>query len=183
MDNNHPVQHGDVVGVHNGVIVNDEELFRAYGVQRYRPGMTVDSEAIFMLANQGAENIHNQLFGTYSAAWMKAGEEAIHILRGGGRPLHIIQTSLGVIWASTYPALASALVATGHGNPSDIQTVSPGTSYLIQDYAIIKTGSFTPRMPAKYVLPLYDDQLHLQERAAEVLQTLLLNSDAPLNQG
>ena len=24
--NNHPVQHGPVVGIHNGIIVNDDEL-------------------------------------------------------------------------------------------------------------------------------------------------------------
>ena len=36
--NNHPVRHGEVVGVHNGVIVNDEEIFDRYGIERARPG-------------------------------------------------------------------------------------------------------------------------------------------------
>src|ERR687897_1934092 len=50
--NNHPVRHGEVVGVHNGIIVNDEELFAAYGFERAEPEMTVDSEAIFALVER-----------------------------------------------------------------------------------------------------------------------------------
>ena len=29
--NNHPVRHGSVVGVHNGIILNDEEIFAEHG--------------------------------------------------------------------------------------------------------------------------------------------------------
>src|SRR3712207_5154436 len=48
--NNHPIRHGAVVGIHNGIIVNDEETFERYGLDRQEPEMTVDSEAIFALA-------------------------------------------------------------------------------------------------------------------------------------
>src|SRR4249919_3345676 len=48
--NNHPIRHGSVVGIHNGIIVNDEEIFAHYGFVRAHPDMTVDSEAIFALA-------------------------------------------------------------------------------------------------------------------------------------
>ena len=47
--NNHPIRHGSIVGVHNGIIVNDEEIFARYGFERAEPEMTVDSEAIFAL--------------------------------------------------------------------------------------------------------------------------------------
>src|SRR5919109_2272494 len=50
--NNHPIRHGSVVGVHNGVIANDEEIFARYGFERAEPGMTVDSEAIFALVER-----------------------------------------------------------------------------------------------------------------------------------
>src|SRR5690242_19744430 len=47
--NNHPVRHGPVVGIHNGIIVNDDELLDGHACAR--PGrMTVDSEAILALA-------------------------------------------------------------------------------------------------------------------------------------
>src|SRR5919197_5092618 len=51
--NNHPVRHGSVVGIHNGIIKNDEEIFARYGFERAEESMTVDSEAIFALAERG----------------------------------------------------------------------------------------------------------------------------------
>src|ERR671914_722083 len=45
--NNHPIRHGAVVGIHNGVIANDDRIFERYGFDRQEPEMTVDSEAIF----------------------------------------------------------------------------------------------------------------------------------------
>ena len=35
--NNHPVRHGPVVGIHNGIIVNDDELFEQHGWRRASP--------------------------------------------------------------------------------------------------------------------------------------------------
>ena len=32
--NNHPVRHGSVVGMHNGIIKNDEEIFASHGFKR-----------------------------------------------------------------------------------------------------------------------------------------------------
>jgi len=48
--NNHPVRHGPVVGIHNGIILNDDELLAQFSCARAEPRMTVDSEAIFALA-------------------------------------------------------------------------------------------------------------------------------------
>ncbi len=48
--NNHPVRHGPVVGIHNGIILNDDELLAPHSCARAEPRMTVDSEAIFALA-------------------------------------------------------------------------------------------------------------------------------------
>src|SRR5437870_12539034 len=48
--NNHPVRHGAVVGVHNGIIDNDDEILGCFDCARVEPRMTVDSEAIFALA-------------------------------------------------------------------------------------------------------------------------------------
>src|ERR671939_633892 len=48
--NNHPIRHGAVVGIHNGIIFNDDELLAEHDCARAEPGMTVDSEAIFALA-------------------------------------------------------------------------------------------------------------------------------------
>ena len=48
--NNHPVRHGPVVGIHNGIIVNDDEILVCFDCARAEPRMTVDTEAILALA-------------------------------------------------------------------------------------------------------------------------------------
>ncbi len=48
--NNHPVRHGPVVGIHNGIIVNDDEILCGFDCARTEPRMTVDTEAILALA-------------------------------------------------------------------------------------------------------------------------------------
>src|SRR5207302_4298332 len=48
--NNHPVRHGAVVGIHNGIVFDDDELMARHGFERDDPEMTVDSEAILALA-------------------------------------------------------------------------------------------------------------------------------------
>jgi glutamine---fructose-6-phosphate transaminase (isomerizing) len=50
--NNHPIRHGAVVGIHNGIIRNDDELFAQHQIDRAAPEMTVDSEIIFALAER-----------------------------------------------------------------------------------------------------------------------------------
>src|SRR3954471_24092169 len=70
--NNHPIRHGAVVGVHNGIIFNDDELMETHGFKRAEPEMTVDSEAIFALAeaHKGAPGALEQLRGSMATAWL-----------------------------------------------------------------------------------------------------------------
>jgi len=51
--NNHPIVAGNVVGVHNGIISNDDELFKKYNLPRTGK---VDSEIIFRLIDRGITN-------------------------------------------------------------------------------------------------------------------------------
>lgn len=106
--NNHPVRHGDVVGIHNGIIVNDEEIFATHGLERHAPEMTVDTEAIFALAHafgsQGATL--EQLRGSMAAAWLDASEPGVvYLARGVGRPLWVGAGTEGTFFASTKHAL------------------------------------------------------------------------------
>src|SRR3989442_7598883 len=70
--NNHPVRHGPVVGIHNGIILNDDDLFEHHRFERWEPEMTVDSEAIFALIDGfGAQReALEQLRGAMAAAWL-----------------------------------------------------------------------------------------------------------------
>jgi glucosamine 6-phosphate synthetase-like amidotransferase/phosphosugar isomerase protein len=106
--NNHPVRHGSVVGVHNGIIVNDEEIFTRYGFERAHPEMTVDSEAIFALAEhaEGQPEALEELHGAMATAWIdERVPEAVFVARAVGRPLWIGTAGKEFFFASTRDAL------------------------------------------------------------------------------
>jgi glucosamine 6-phosphate synthetase-like amidotransferase/phosphosugar isomerase protein len=106
--NNHPIRHGSVVGVHNGIIFNDDELMEQHGFERAEPQMTVDSEAIFALAEgtDGSAKALEQLRGSMATAWLddrRPGE--LSLARGVGRPLWIGASREELFFASTKHAL------------------------------------------------------------------------------
>ena len=106
--NNHPIRHGAVVGVHNGIIFNDDELMVEHGFERAKPDMTVDSEAIFALAeaHEGRPEALEELRGSMATAWLderRAG--TIFLARGVGRPLWIGEAREELFFASTKAAL------------------------------------------------------------------------------
>jgi glucosamine 6-phosphate synthetase-like amidotransferase/phosphosugar isomerase protein len=106
--NNHPVRHGPVVGIHNGIITNDDELLDRHDCARAEPQMTVDSEAIFAVAAHSRSDARalEELEGAMAAAWLDEREpEVVHLARGTGRPLWIGHGRDGVFFASTKLAL------------------------------------------------------------------------------
>jgi glucosamine 6-phosphate synthetase-like amidotransferase/phosphosugar isomerase protein len=106
--NNHPIRHGAVVGVHNGIILNDDELLAELGCARAEPGMTVDSEAIFALAahSEGTAQALEALRGSMAAAWLDERlEQTLYAARGVGRPLWLGRSREGTFFASTKLAL------------------------------------------------------------------------------
>ncbi len=106
--NNHPVRHGPVVGVHNGVIVNDDALLAGHHCARTEPRMTVDSEAIFALAAHSSSDARalEELRGSMAAAWIDEREsELLYVARGAGRPLWVGESRVGILFASTRHAL------------------------------------------------------------------------------
>jgi glucosamine 6-phosphate synthetase-like amidotransferase/phosphosugar isomerase protein len=106
--NNHPIRHGRVVGIHNGIIVNDDELLAEHTCARSEPRMTVDSEAIFALAAHSGNDPQalEQLHGSMAAAWLDEREPGhVFLARGVGRPLWLGQGTDGIFFASTKLAL------------------------------------------------------------------------------
>jgi glucosamine 6-phosphate synthetase-like amidotransferase/phosphosugar isomerase protein len=107
--NNHPIRHGTVVGVHNGVIANDDELLSRYGIERSAPEMTVDSEAIFALMERREHDPRalRELHGTMAAGWLDERQpQSLFLARGISRPLWIGRTHGDLFFASTRRALA-----------------------------------------------------------------------------
>jgi glucosamine 6-phosphate synthetase-like amidotransferase/phosphosugar isomerase protein len=106
--NNHPVRHGAVKGVHNGIILNDDELFAGHGFEREQPGMTVDSEAIFALIDAKGPDAKalEELRGSMAAAWFDDRRpDEIFLARGVGRPLWVGEGRRETFFASTRDAL------------------------------------------------------------------------------
>jgi glucosamine 6-phosphate synthetase-like amidotransferase/phosphosugar isomerase protein len=108
--NNHPIVRPGIVGVHNGVISNDDEIFDLLATERLGE---VDSEAAFALIAES--NMHptdslTLLDGTMAFAWIDTDNgHTLHVARRSGRPLAIGQTRNGTfVFASTLPMLVTA---------------------------------------------------------------------------
>jgi glucosamine 6-phosphate synthetase-like amidotransferase/phosphosugar isomerase protein len=106
--NNHPVRHGPIVGIHNGIITNDDELLAPHSCARAEPRMTVDSEAIFALAAHSRNDARalESLRGAMASAWIDERErDMIFLARGAGRPMWLGEGRDSVFFASTEVAL------------------------------------------------------------------------------
>jgi glutamine phosphoribosylpyrophosphate amidotransferase len=104
--NNHPLQHGNFIGVHNGVLRNHEEILEVTG--REDPKTAVDSEAIFAALNKwghrkGLRRIVGDMVAVYSNLQLP---NTLHIARSNGRPLVYAFTKAGsFIFASEAQAI------------------------------------------------------------------------------
>ena len=106
--NNHPVRHGPVVGIHNGIIVNDDEILCDFDCARAEPRMTVDSEAILALAahSRGDARAFERLRGAMATAWFdERAPNVLYLARGAHRPLWLGRNRREVVFASTKRAL------------------------------------------------------------------------------
>jgi glucosamine 6-phosphate synthetase-like amidotransferase/phosphosugar isomerase protein len=106
--NNHPVRHGAVVGVHNGIIVNDDELFARHGWSRHDAEMTVDSEIIFAVAEASSSRAEalEQLVGAMAAGWIdERAPDTLFLARGVCRPLWLGLGRHEAFFASTRSTL------------------------------------------------------------------------------
>ncbi len=143
--NNHPIRHGAVVGIHNGIIDNDEEIFARYGFERERPEMTVDSEAIFALAEhaQGSSEALEELYGAMATAWLDEREgSTLFLARAVGRPLWIGSGGEELFFASTRAAL-EVLERTIRVTLKK-REVEEGTLLRIQGGRVTRTERFQP---------------------------------------
>jgi glucosamine 6-phosphate synthetase-like amidotransferase/phosphosugar isomerase protein len=114
--NNHPVRHGTVIGVHNGTILNDDELLAGHGLDRADPEMTVDSEVIFAVAELTGSDARafEEFRGSMAAAWLdERRPELLYLARGVGRPLWVGTSRRELFFASTERALEIAEHYTG----------------------------------------------------------------------
>jgi glucosamine 6-phosphate synthetase-like amidotransferase/phosphosugar isomerase protein len=154
--NNHPIRHGTVVGIHNGVIENDDLLFDLHGWTRETPETTVDSEVIFaaiMHRNASPARALEELRGTMATAWVDEREqEVLNVARGARRPLWIATGKRELLFASTRSALC---VAARYARvPLRMREVREGTLLTVVEGRIARRERFRPdrRAPREHVL-------------------------------
>jgi glutamine phosphoribosylpyrophosphate amidotransferase len=143
--NNHPVRHGPVVGVHNGRILNDDELLAEHACARAEPRMTVDSEAVFAVAahSRSDAKAFEVLYGTMAAAWLdERAPEVLHLARGVGRPMWLGECRDGLFFASTEYALD---VVERYCAPKlRTRQVADGTVLAVHHGSVVRRARFTP---------------------------------------
>ena len=103
-DNNHPVRYGRSVVVHNGHLDNDDALFRRLRLPRSTPHITVDSEAIAMLADRSGDIAarSTQVRGSAAVGVLWDGEPGrLTLARRASRPLCLGHGDGFVLFAST----------------------------------------------------------------------------------
>ena len=143
--NNHPVRHGPVVGIHNGIILNDDELLAPHSCARSEPRMTVDSEAIFALAahSRNEPRALEALAGSMAAAWLDQREPGtLFAAHGVGRPLWLGRGRDEVFFASNRAALEIAAEYTGVR--LRVSEVRDGTFLALRAGRVARTARFRP---------------------------------------
>ena len=143
--NNHPIRHGSVVGIHNGIIFNDEDIFSEHGFARAVPGMTVDSEAIFALAEAADSDARalKELRGSMATAWMDERRPGtVFLARGAGRPLWVGAGRAEAFFASTKHALE--IVERYLGLKLRKRELSEGTLVVLAEGGELAEESFEP---------------------------------------
>ena len=158
--NNHPVRVGPVVGVHNGMISNDDQLFRLMGVQDKRQGQ-VDTEAIFasifygpqlgetgafrrLPGCEGPADALSEVRGSAAVAWLDERDEAgvLHLARTRTSPLAWAQTAGGsLIFASTADVVGEAceifqlkIESEGYLREGQYCTIQHGSALSVQEF-------------------------------------------------
>ena len=153
--NNHPVRHGPVIGIHNGIITNDDELLAPHSCARAEPRMTVDSEAIFALTAHSRNDAHalELLRGAMATGWLDERErDVVFVARGSGRPLWVGEARDGVFFAST--KLALEVVERYTRLKLRKRELREGTWLALRDGEVVRKERFRPDLDYHEAHPL-----------------------------
>ena len=142
--NNHPIRHGAIVGIHNGIIDNDEEIFAEFAFRRAEPRMTVDSEAILALVEwDDSPRVLERLRGTMATAWLDERKpDTVQVARAIGRPLWIGLAKHEAFFASTRGALEVVERALDLGFAK--REVDEGTLLVLAEGRVVEVDHFEP---------------------------------------
>src|SRR5207244_1719614 len=124
---------------------NGYEIFARRGCARAEDEMTVDSEAIFALMEDEANDAAAlaELYGSMAAAWIdERVPDVLFLARGVGRPLWIGQGKHELFFASTCAALE--LIEQYAGPVLDKRELAEGTLLGVSAGCVARTERFQP---------------------------------------
>lgn len=159
-DNNHPIDVGGVIGVHNGHCLNHDALIKECAT--YQRQAQVDSEAIFaMIAHGNAEmKLKERLAevrGNAALLWLRSFDKAerLHAARLSNSPLVFGQTKRGsVVFASTKETLLETSKRCNLAFEY-IHEMAEGTYVRVQD-GVVGAMQKVKIQPAPVALPKHD---------------------------
>lgn len=142
--NNHPIVVPGCALIHNGILYNENELFKKYGYQRQG---VVDSEILpWMIADKGIKSVVEEVEGDAAIAWLTPADKK-HTLRManlGQRPLEIAYTTAGsVIFASEWNVITAAVKFVNEHTDQTIEIASKacdtdGRMYTVRGGRVIE---------------------------------------------
>lgn len=164
MKNNHPIDAGGIVGVHNGHISNDNELFRTiHADSEYRRKAEVDSEAAFAYLRHGAKDKDlyqrmRDIKGGAALIWLntRGPRKLLHATRLNSSPLWFGHTAKGsVVLASTKDILMTSAKECGI-KFEFVYEFKEGEYMRWENGRLIQQVSWEVEKPHSYRLPSYD---------------------------
>ena len=148
--NNHPIDVGGIMGVHNGVIWNDNDLFdRVRQVTGEDKRIAeVDSEAIFATLLHGGEKAPvalGRVKGSASVAWLDAygDPDLLHAARISSSPFVYAFSEVGsFVFASTALAVKDAMQAVGMKMVGMTHALGEGTYLRVREGEVLTRVAF-----------------------------------------
>jgi glucosamine 6-phosphate synthetase-like amidotransferase/phosphosugar isomerase protein len=164
MGNNHPIDARGIIGVHNGHISNDDELFRVvHAKSEYRRRAQVDSEAAFAYLMHGPKDEKDlyqrlrDIRGGAALIWLntRGPRKLLHATRLNSSPLWFGHSKAGsVVLASTETILRNSAKEVGL-KYEFVYELKEGEYMRWENGRLIQQVSW-PVHQASYRLPSYD---------------------------
>ena len=138
VENAHPFQYKNIIGVHNGVLNNYKEVGEKFGIK----STTVDSQMIFKLLVQEKNDKHLGLFGGAKNVIYTKGDNKLYVYRRDN-PLYGVETEDGYYFSSLKEGLKNI------AGKNKVKEVLEQT-YILENGKLIKTIKIKHKpVPAK----------------------------------
>lgn len=129
IENAHPYQYNNIIGAHNGVLSNYEEVGKKFNIKK----TTVDSQMIFKLLAQEKNDKHLGLFSGAKNVIFTKGDNKLYVYRRDN-PLYGLETEEGFYFSSLKEGLENI-----KKKNEVIKEVPENKLYVLENGKLVKT--------------------------------------------